>query len=159
MVNFTKQLFQWKIIQSDKKYLFTHKNTLKDAKLQNFIMVYVYKIFFCMDNTIFSGKGLKNGVFILFGTFAYTNILCLQVLEGVTFYTSLLHNVDLHLDIVTGLWYTHAPILALILILEVQRTIMSCKSWFGLWRMLEVSDWGLASWSWFGYGHWSFVVP
>ena len=23
----------------------------------------------------------------------------------------------------------------------------------GLWRMLEVSEWGLASWYWFGYGH------
>ena len=23
--------------------------------------------------------------------------------------------------------------------------------------MLEVPDWGLASWSWFGYGHWSLI--
>ena len=29
----------------------------------------------------------------------------------------------------------------------------------GLWRMLEVPDWGLASWSWFGYGHWSLIHP
>ena len=29
----------------------------------------------------------------------------------------------------------------------------------GLWRMLEVPDWGLASWSWFGYGHWSLIYP
>ena len=28
---------------------------------------------------------------------------------------------------------------------------------FGLWMMLEVPDWGLASWYWFGYGHWSLV--
>jgi len=25
--------------------------------------------------------------------------------------------------------------------------------------MLEVPDWGLASWSWFGYGHWSLIQP
>ena len=29
----------------------------------------------------------------------------------------------------------------------------------GLWRTLEVPDWGLASWSWFGYGHWSLIYP
>ena len=29
----------------------------------------------------------------------------------------------------------------------------------GLWRTLEVPDWGLASWYWFGYGHWSLVHP
>ena len=46
-----------------------------------------------------------------------------------------------------------------ILILKVQRTSMSFKSWFGLWRMLEVSDWGLASWYWFEYGHWSLLHP
>ena len=28
-----------------------------------------------------------------------------------------------------------------------------------LWRMLEVPDWGLALWSWFGYGQWSFIQP
>ena len=27
----------------------------------------------------------------------------------------------------------------------------------GLWRMLEVHDWIVASWSWFGYGHWSLI--
>ena len=25
--------------------------------------------------------------------------------------------------------------------------------------MLDVPDWGLASWSWFGYGHWSLMYP
>ena len=63
---------------------------------------------------------------------------------------------DIDLDMVTGLWYTHIP-------------NFGSLSWFwrckehpcplsphsGLWRMLEVPDWGLASWSWFGYGHWS----
>ena len=67
---------------------------------------------------------------------------------------------DIDLDMVTGLWYTH-----------VQN--FSSLSWFwrckehpcplsphlGLWRMLEVPDWGFASWYWFGYGHWSLVHP
>ena len=29
----------------------------------------------------------------------------------------------------------------------------------GPWRVLEVPDWGLASWYWFGYGHWSLIHP
>ena len=29
----------------------------------------------------------------------------------------------------------------------------------GLWRMVEVPDWILASWFWFGYGHWSLIHP
>ena len=29
----------------------------------------------------------------------------------------------------------------------------------GLWRTLEVPDWGLASWSWFEYDHWSLIHP
>ena len=40
-----------------------------------------------------------------------------------------------------------------ILILKVQRTIMSLKSWLWLWRTLEVPDWGLESWFGFWYGH------
>ena len=46
-----------------------------------------------------------------------------------------------------------------ILILKVQRTSMSFRSWLGLWRTLYVPDWGFGSWSWFGYGHWSLVHP
>ena len=30
---------------------------------------------------------------------------------------------------------------------------------FGIWRMLEDPDGGVASWSWFGYGPWSLVHP
>ena len=44
-----------------------------------------------------------------------------------------------------------------ILILELQRTSMSLKSWFGLCRMLEDPDLGSVSWLWFGYGHRSIV--
>ena len=29
----------------------------------------------------------------------------------------------------------------------------------GLWRMLEVPEWGLVSGSWFGYAYWSFIQP
>ena len=29
----------------------------------------------------------------------------------------------------------------------------------GLWRMLNLLDWDMASWSWFRYGHRSFVHP
>ena len=31
------------------------------------------------------------------------------------------------------------------------------SSEMGLLRMLEVPDWGLESWSWFGYCHWSLI--
>ena len=61
---------------------------------------------------------------------------------------------------VTGLWHTH------------DRNFGSL-SWFwrckehpcplsphsGLWRRLEVPDWGSASWSWSRYGHWSLIHP
>ena len=61
---------------------------------------------------------------------------------------------------VTCLWYTHG-------------LNFGSLSWFwrckehpcplsphlGLWRMLEVPDWGSASWSWFGYSHSSFLQP
>ena len=40
-----------------------------------------------------------------------------------------------------------------ILNLKVQRTSMSFKSWLGVWRMIEVFDWGLASWSWFAIAY------
>ena len=40
-----------------------------------------------------------------------------------------------------------------ILILKLQRTSISLKSWLEPLRILEVPDWGLESWSWFGYGH------
>ena len=61
---------------------------------------------------------------------------------------------------VTGLWYTH------ILNFGSLSWFWRCKEHpcplsphLGLWRTLEVPDWGLASWYWFGYGHWSLVHP
>ena len=67
---------------------------------------------------------------------------------------------DLFLDIVSGLWYTND------LNFSSQSWFWRCKEHpcplsphLGLWRTLEVPDWGLASWYWFGYGHWSLVHP
>ena len=41
-------------------------------------------------------------------------------------------------------------------ILKVQRTCPLSPD-LGLWWGLEVPDWGLASWSWLEYGHWSLI--
>ena len=46
-----------------------------------------------------------------------------------------------------------------ILILKVQEHICQLSPDLGLWRILEDPDWGLASWSWFGYGHQSLIHP
>ena len=68
------------------------------------------------------------------------------------FLTGVLH-LDLDLDMVTGLWYTQ------ILNFGSLSSFWRCKEHpcplsphLGLWRMLKVPDWGLASWSLFGYG-------
>ena len=69
-------------------------------------------------------------------------------------------HLDLNLDMVTGLWYTHDP-------------NFGSLSWFwrwkehpcplsphlGLLRMLDVPDWSFASWSWFGHDHMSLIHP
>ena len=66
----------------------------------------------------------------------------------------------IYLFMVTGLWYTYIW----------NFNPLSWFSWckehpcplcpdLGLWRKLEVPDWGLESWSWFGYGHWSLIHP
>ena len=66
------------------------------------------------------------------------------------------YHLDLDLDMVIGLWYTHDPNFGSL------SWFWRCKEhpWplspgLGLWRMLEDPDWGLGSWSLFGYGHWS----
>ena len=51
-------------------------------------------------------------------------------------------------------------ILALYLDFEgVKNTHVLLDLDLGLLRMLEVSDWGLASWFWLGYGHWFLIQP
>ena len=78
---------------------------------------------------------------------------CWMLLTGVW-------HLDLYLDIVTGLLYIHDP-------------NFGSLSWFWrckehpcplsphskLWRMMEVPDWGLAFWYYFGNGHWSLLHP
>ena len=46
-----------------------------------------------------------------------------------------------------------------IFILKVQRTSRSIKSSFRALEDTGGPDWGLASWFWFGYGHWSLIHP
>ena len=44
-----------------------------------------------------------------------------------------------------------------ILILKLQRTSLSFKSWLELWRTQEFPDWQLESGFQFGYSHWSLI--
>ena len=69
-------------------------------------------------------------------------------------------DVDLDLDMVTCLWYTNIPNFGSPSWFWrcKEHTCPSSPDW-GLWRMLEVPDWGMTSWSWFGYGHWSLIYP
>ena len=60
---------------------------------------------------------------------------------------------------VTGLWYNHD------LNFSSLSCVWSCKEhecplspYLGLWRRLEVPEWGLASWSLFGYCCWSLIL-
>ena len=65
------------------------------------------------------------------------------------FLTGVWH-LDLDLDIVTVLWYTHAlnfGSLSWFWRYKVHPCLLSPD--FGLWKMLEDPDWGSASWSWF----------
>ena len=73
------------------------------------------------------------------------------------FLTGVWH-LDLDLDMVTGLSYTHNPNFSSI------SWSSRCKEHpgplsphLGLWRTLEVPDLGLASWYLFGYGDWPLV--
>ena len=67
---------------------------------------------------------------------------------------------DPNFCMVTGLCVTHDPKFGSLF------SFWRCKEhpcplspdlW--LWRLLEVPEWGLVSWSWFGYGHWSLIYP
>ena len=46
-----------------------------------------------------------------------------------------------------------------IMIWRCKEKLCPCSPDFGLWGMLEVPDWGLSSWPWFGYGHGSLIYP
>ena len=61
----------------------------------------------------------------------------------------------LDLNMVTGVYYNHA----LSWFLRCKDHPRPSSPDLGLCRMLEVPYWGLASWSWFGYGQWSLIYP
>ena len=58
-----------------------------------------------------------------------------------------------------SLVYIWSKSLLSILILKGQRKSMSLSPNLELWRTLEIPDWGLASWSWLEFGHWSLLHP
>ena len=68
----------------------------------------------------------------------------------------------LHFDLnmIYGLWYNNdSNFGSLSLFLRCKECPCPLSHHFGLWRMLEVPDWSLESWSWFVYGHWSMTHP
>ena len=67
---------------------------------------------------------------------------------------------DLHMHMVTGLWYTYVPNFgSLFWFSRCQEHPYSLSSEFGLRRMLEVPDWDLGFWSWLRYSCWSLLHP
>ena len=69
-------------------------------------------------------------------------------------------HLDLDFDMVTGLWYIHDPNLdPLSWFWRCQKYQCPSCPHLGLWKMLDVPDWGLAPWSWFKYGKWSLIHP
>ena len=78
---------------------------------------------------------------------------------GWRFLTGVWH-LDLDCDMVTGLRYTYIPNFgSLIHFWRCKEHLCPSSPDLRLWRTLEVPDRGLASWSWFGYGHWSLIHP
>ena len=68
--------------------------------------------------------------------------------------------LDLVLDMVTGLWYTNDPYFgSLSWFWRCKEHPCPLSPHLGLWRTLEVPDWGFASWYWFWCDHWSLVYP
>ena len=62
-------------------------------------------------------------------------------------------HLDHHMDGVTGLRYTKDPNFgSLSWFWRCKEHPCPLSPHLGLWRMLEVPDWG-----WFGYGHWSLI--
>ena len=73
------------------------------------------------------------------------------------FLTEVLH-LDLDLNMVTGLSYTQVlNFCSLFWFWRCTEPPCPLSLDLGLWRMLEVPDWGLAHWSWFVYGQWSWL--
>ena len=56
------------------------------------------------------------------------------------------------------LWYTHdLNFGSLSWFWRCKEHLCILRCYLGLWRMLEVPDWGFESSSWVGYGHWSLI--
>ena len=59
---------------------------------------------------------------------------------------------------VTGLWYTHDPNFgSLSWFWRCKEHPCPLSPHLGLWRTLQLPDWGFASSSWFRYGQWSLI--
>ena len=73
------------------------------------------------------------------------------------FLCGVLH-LDVNLDMVTGLWLTYIPNFgSLSWCWRCKEHLCPLSPDLGFWLVMEVSDWGLAFWSWFGYGHESLI--
>ena len=67
-------------------------------------------------------------------------------------------HLDFDLNMFTDLWYPNIPNFgSLSWFWRCKEHPCPLSPIYGLWLGLEVPDWGLASWSWFWYGHWSLV--
>ena len=67
-------------------------------------------------------------------------------------------HLDFDLNMFTDLWYPNIPNFgSLSWFWRCKEHPCPLSPIYGLWLGLEVPDWGLASWSWFGYGHWFFI--
>ena len=63
-------------------------------------------------------------------------------------------HIDHYLGIASGLWYTNIPNFdPLSWFLRCKEHCCPLNPDKGFLRMLDVPDWGLAYWSWYGYGH------
>ena len=81
-----------------------------------------------------------------------------HVLQGNWRFLTEVWHLDLDLDMVTGLWYTNVTNIGSIFwFWGFKEHPCSLTHSLRPWRMLEASDCGLLSWSWFGYGHWSLI--
>ena len=69
-------------------------------------------------------------------------------------------HLDLDSDIITCLWYTHAPNFSSpSLFWRCKEHPCPLSPHLGLLRTLEVPDWVIASWSWIGYCHLPLIYP
>ena len=171
MVKNSVNLFQWSLIYHCLMfYLSILRLDFKSAKNKLHLLVLKW----ALEDVIGFWLGLVSWLWFVFshwtflGPFVYfagsKNIHVLWVLIcdfgcGSRFMTGVWHH-DLDFDMVPGLWYIYDPNLCSL-------------SWFWrgkghpcplspnleLWRMLEIPDWGLASWSWLEFGHWSLLHP